>query len=242
MDMSMELSKLKDKVCKESDIFEEILALDGKNILELGCGKAQMTRLIATNGHDRKVTATEVDEIQHSKNILIEDIPNTTFLIAGSEDIPFNDDTFDVVFMFKSLHHVPVELMDEALREVKRVLKPGGMVYISEPIFEGDFNEVLRLFHDEEKVRTAAYKAIKKSVDDQDLLLVEEFSFNTQMAFKSFDEFEANVIKVTHSDHQLSDELYKLVKDQFALNMQDDGAKFLLPIRVDILEKKMDAA
>lgn len=50
METSMELSKLKDKVCKESDIFEEILNLDGKNILELGCGKAQMTRLIATNG------------------------------------------------------------------------------------------------------------------------------------------------------------------------------------------------
>ena len=233
----MELSKLKDKVCKESDIFEEILTLDGKNILELGCGKAQMTRLIATNGHDRRVMATEVDEIQHAKNTLIEDLPNTIFLIAGSEDIPFGDDSFDVIFMFKSLHHVPVELMDEALREVKRVLKPGGMVYISEPIFEGDFNEVLRLFHDEEKVRAAAYQAIKKSVDEQDLRLIEEFAFNTQMVFKSFEEFEANVIKVTHSDHRLSDKLYQLVKDKFALSMQEGGAKFLLPIRVDLLQK-----
>lgn len=234
----MELSKLKGKVCKEHDIFEEILTLDGKNILELGCGKAQMTRLIATNGHDRKITATEVDQIQHRKNLLIEDLPNTTFVIAGSEDIPFRDDSFDVIFMFKSFHHVPVELMDKALKEVSRVLKPGGVVYISEPVFEGDFNDVLRLFHDEEKVRAAAYKAIKKSIDDQNLTLIEEFSFNTQMAFKSFQEFEANVINVTHSDHQLSAERYQLVKDQFSLNMQAGGAKFMLPIRVDILQKK----
>ena len=149
----MDLSNLKDKTCKESDIFEQLLALDGKDILELGCGKAQMTRLIATTGHDRTITATEVDEIQHSKNILISDLPNTTFLIAGSEDIPFSDNSFDVIFMFKSLHHVPMEQMGKALMEVERVLRPGGKAYLSEPIFEGNFNEVLRLFHDEEKVR-----------------------------------------------------------------------------------------
>ena len=236
----MDLSNLKNKTCKESDIIEQLLALDGKDILELGCGKAQMTRLIATNGHDRKITATEVDEIQHSKNILISDLPNTTFLIAGSEDIPFSDNSFDVIFMFKSLHHVPMEQMGKALMEVERVLRPGGKAYISEPIFEGNFNEVLRLFHDEEKVREAAYKAIRKSVDDGDLLLIEEFSFNSQMKFNKFEEFEANVINVTHSDHQLSPELHKRVKDQFALNVQGDGATFLLPIRVDILQKKVN--
>ena len=61
------------------------------------------------------------------------------------------------------------------------------------------------------------------------------------MKFNKFEEFEANVINVTHSDHQLSPELHKRVKDQFALNMQGDGATFLLPIRVDILQKKVNA-
>ena len=162
-----------------------------------------------------------------------------SFLIAGSENIPFNDDSFDVIFMFKSFHHVPVELMDKALREVQRVLKPGGLVYISEPIFEGDLNEVLRLFHHEEKVRAAAYKAIEKSVDNRDLLLVDEFTFNTQVTFKGFEEFDVNVINVSHGDHQLSEELYKKVKDQFLLNMQDGKAEFLLPILIDLFQKKM---
>ena len=39
------------------------------------------------------------------------------------------------------------------------------------------------------------------------------------------------LINVTHNDHQLSPELYQKVKDGFALKMQPDGARFLMPIR-----------
>jgi ubiquinone/menaquinone biosynthesis C-methylase UbiE len=226
-----------DKTCSESEVFEEVLSLDGKEILELGCGRADITRLIAKNGHGRKITATEVDEIQHSKNILIDDLPNVTFLLAGSEAIPSGDESFDIVFMFKSFHHVPLELMGKALNEAKRVLRPGGMVYISEPVFEGAFNEILRLFNNEKEVREAAYRAIKESINNNDLILVDEIFFNTPMIYESFEEFEERVINVTHTDHRLSPELYQRVKDQFLLNIQDGAARFLMPIRVNLLQK-----
>lgn len=235
----MALSQSLDTTCNEQEVFERLLSLDGKAILELGCGKAKMTRLIATHGQGREITATEVDQIQHSQNLLINDLPNVRFMIAGSEAMPFDDASFDVIFMFKSLHHVPVSLMDQALAEVKRVLKPGGIAYISEPVFAGDFNEVLRLFHDEEEVRAAAYGAIQKAIADEDLSLLEELKFNTQLAFNSFEEFESTVINVTHSNHRLSAELLQRVKDQFSLNMEDGGAKFLLPLRVDLLQKEV---
>jgi len=76
----MQLSQTADKTCAESEIFEKILSLDGKEILELGCGNADLTRLIATSGHDRNITATEVDEVQHAKNLSIHDLPNVTFV------------------------------------------------------------------------------------------------------------------------------------------------------------------
>lgn len=235
----MKISQPTDKICTENEIFEKILSLDNKEILELGCGKADLTRLIASKGHGRKITATEVDVIQHNRNILIDDLPNVTFVKAGSEAIPAGDGSFDVVFMFKSLHHVPIELMDNALKEVKRVLRPGGMAYISEPVFDGAFNEVLRLFNDEEKVREAAYIAIERSVSNKDLFLVDEIFCNTPIVFENFDQFEERVINVTHSNHKLSPELHKRVKDQFLLNMKEDGASFLMPIRVDLLQKKV---
>lgn len=226
-----------DKTCPESDIFSELLSFDGKQILELGCGAAELTRAIATEGSGRRITATEVDEIQHNKNLAIDDLPNVEFVKAGAEHIPAADQSFDIVLMFKSLHHVPVELMPQALQEVKRVLKPGGFAYISEPVFMGEFNEILRLFHDEQSVREQAFSAVKGAVDAGDMALVEEVFFNVSMRFEDFTEFERKVLGVTHTQHQLSDEVYQKVKERFMANMGDDGAFFLLPIRVDLLQR-----
>ncbi|MBC8092824.1 MAG: methyltransferase domain-containing protein, partial [Pseudonocardia sp.] len=57
--------------------------------------------------------------------------------VADAERIPYDDDTFDVVVGHAVLHHIPdVEL---ALREVLRVLKPGGrFVFAGEPTRIGD--------------------------------------------------------------------------------------------------------
>ena len=223
--------------CPETEIFHRLLSLDNKHIMELGCGSAEITRDLATSGVNREITAFEVDEIAHEKNLQLTDLPNVTFGLAGAQDIPLEDESVDVVFMFKSLHHVPLELMDESLQEIRRVLKPGGMVYISEPVFAGDFNEILRLFHDEQKVREAAFNAVKKAVDEDLFNLVEETFFNSPMTFESFADFENKVLNVTHTDHTLDESIYKLVKQRFEQHLKDDGAHFLMPIRVDLLQR-----
>ena len=222
--------------CPESEIYNDLLTLDGKYILELGCGSAEITRNIATSGADRKITALEVDEIAHEKNLQITDLPNVTFALSGAQEIPLEDESVDVVFMFKSLHHVPLELMEASMHEIRRVLKPGGLAYISEPVFAGDFNEILRLFHDEKKVREAAFYAVEKAVDEGLFDLVEETFFNSPMIFENFAEFENNTIKATHSSHKIDEKLYALVKQRFEQHIGDDGAHFLMPIRVDLLQ------
>ena len=232
----MNLSSFQGRTCSELELLKQ-LPLDQSVILELGCGKADITRFIVTNGTGRKIIATEVDTVQHKKNMLIDDLPNVTFLEAGAESIPAEDDSIDAVFMFKSLHHVPLNLMDAALDEIKRVLKPGGFAYISEPIFEGDFNKVLRLFHDEEIVRTAAYQAIQKAVDDDVLSQIDEIKFSTPMVFESFEFFADKIINVSHTDHRLSSELLKKIEIQFMKNMGEDGARFEMPIRINLLKK-----
>ena len=225
--------------CPEAEIYDRLLVLDGKHILELGCGSADITRNIASAGAGRKITALEVDEIAHGKNLQITDLPNVTFGLAGAQDIPLEDEAVDVVFMFKSLHHVPLDLMDPAMREIRRVLKPGGLAYISEPVFAGAFNEILRLFHDESKVREAAFNTIKNAVDEGLFDLVEETFFNSPMKFESFADFENKILKVTHTHHNLSEEVYDLVKQRFEKHLGDDGAHFLMPIRVDLLQRPL---
>jgi SAM-dependent methyltransferase len=223
--------------CLEADVYHRLLELDRKHILELGCGNAVITRDIAIGGPDRMITALEVDGIAHGKNLQITDLPNVTFGLGGAEDIPLQDESVDVVFMFKSLHHVPIDLMDQAMREIQRVLKPNGRLYISEPVYAGEFNEILRLFHDEQLVREAAFNAVKKAIDNGSFTLVEEVFFKTPMDFESFDDFENRVINVTHTDHSLDAELYQRVKQRFETHLGENGARFLVPIRVDLLKR-----
>lgn len=223
--------------CPESDIYQRLLSLDDSDILELGCGNAEITRSIASGGQNRRITALEVDAIAHEQNLQIKDLPNVTFALAGAEDIPLEDGSVDVVFMFKSLHHVPVELMEQSLAEIHRVLRPGGKAYISEPVYAGDFNDILRLFHDEKAVREAAFDALEKAVDNGTFELVEEVFFRTPMDFEDFADFEKRVIGATHTEHRLDAALHRTVRERFEAHMTDDGVRFLMPIRVDLLRK-----
>ena len=213
------------------------LPFDGANVLELGCGKAEKTRMLAETGRMKEIVALEVDDIQHRRNLQISDLPNVQFRHGGAEAIPAADNSFDIVLMFKSLHHVPMEHMNPALSEIARVLKPGGLAWISEPVFAGELNEVFRLFHDEKVVREAAFAAIRKSVDDGRLSLERQLFFNTRSFFESFDQFDQRMIQVTHTRHQLAPELYRRVKDKFESYLTPEGATFLNPQRVDLLRK-----
>jgi len=139
--------------------------------------------------------------------------------------------------MFKSLHHVPTDLMDAALAEIRRVLKPGGLAYISEPVYAGDVNELLRLFHDERAVREAAFAAEQKALATGRLALVRQTFFLQPMHFEDFAQYEARILKVTHTDHRLSPDLLETVRAKFAAHMTPDGATFHMPIRVDLLRK-----
>jgi len=224
--------------CPESGIYNRLLDLDGKHILELGCGNAEMTRDIAASGRDRRITALEVDEIAHEQNLQIRDLPNVAFELAGAQAIPLADESVDVVFMFKSLHHVPVDLMAQSMREIRRVLKPGALAYISEPVFAGEFNEILRLFHDEQKVREAAFDTLTQVVDSGQFELVEEVFFNAPVEFESFQDYENKVIGVSHTRHELDEGLYQKVRQRFEAYADSDGrARFLMPIRVDLLRR-----
>jgi hypothetical protein len=111
------------------------------------------------------------------------------------------------------------------------------MAYISEPIFRGDFNDIIRLFHDEQQVRKAAFDAVEKSVKNELFKLADEIFFNTTVHFDNFSDFEKRVLNVTHTEHQLSDEVYREVKSLFEQQLTESGAHFTAPMRVDLLQK-----
>lgn len=224
-------------IASEIELLLRELDLKGRRILELGCGRAEKTRALAQTKLPANLVAMEVDLRQHEKNLQQEAIPGVSFVFGGAEAIPYPDASFDCVMMFKSLHHVPQEQMGQALQEIRRVLRPGGSAWISEPVFAGDFNEIMRLFHDEQVVRKAAFEAVRQAVEQRQFSLRRQLFFNVRNRFKDFAEFDARMIQVTHSDHQLSPATYSAVRSQFESFMTPSGVEFLTPQRVDLLIK-----
>ena len=108
--------------------------------LELGCGTGFfMLNLIQagviSQGFVTDISPGMVDVAVRNATSLGLDVQGR---VADAESIPYDDDTFDLVVGHAVLHHIPeVEI---ALKEVLRVLKPGGrFVFAGEPTRHGDF-------------------------------------------------------------------------------------------------------
>lgn len=224
-------------VTREFQVLTELLPFAGAQVLELGCGAAEKTRQIAERTEVARIVAAEVDRIQHGKNLGITDLPKVQFTAFGAEAIDALDQSFDIVLMFKSLHHVPRELMDAAFAEIHRVLKPGGLAYISEPVFEGEFNEVIRIFNDEEEVRKHAFAAVGRALSSGRFALVGEKFFRNVVKFQSFAQVEHGLINVTHSERNVTPEMLVRIRERFESFKKAEGHVFEVSNRVDLLRK-----
>lgn len=225
-------------IADELDLLQSLVDL-GTNtrIIELGCGAAQLSRNLLNRFPACEVTGLEVDERQHAKNLL-KPQQGLHLLQAGAQAIPFADGQFDLALMLKSLHHVPMDLLDQALGEVHRVLRPQGLLYVSEPVFAGPLNEVMRLFHDEEIVRAAALRAVQAAVASGRWEQVSETHFEMPVYYRDFADFEQRMIGVTFVTHSLNASTLAAVRARFEQNMSADGAHFVRPMRVNLLRKR----
>ncbi|MBI3532924.1 MAG: methyltransferase domain-containing protein [Burkholderiales bacterium] len=206
-------------------------------IIELGCGAAHLSRKLLQRFPGCEVTGLEVDERQMAKNRL-QPQERLHFVQAGAQAIPFSDGAFDLALMLKSLHHVPLDLLDQALNEVHRVLRPQGLLYVSEPVFAGALNEVMRLFHDEEIVRAAALRAVQTAVASGAWEQIDEVFFETPVHYRDFAEFEQRMIGVTFVTHQLDAATLAAVRERFEPHMTADGAHFVRPMRINLLRRR----
>lgn len=100
-------------------------ALEGRGrILEVGCGPGDDARGLAERGHE--VVGVDV-EASSGWDL---PSPGVTFIECSAEQLPFPDDSFDAVLERDALHHIGQP--GRALREMRRVLRPGGVAVVVE--------------------------------------------------------------------------------------------------------------
>ena len=110
-------------------IFSNYKIEPGMKILELGCGTGDMWK----NREDLISVCSKIILSDFSSAMVdkakenIGEKTNIEYKIIDIQDIPFEDDTFDVVIANMMLYHVPD--IDKGLKEVRRVLKSDGFFY-----------------------------------------------------------------------------------------------------------------
>lgn len=224
-------------VTDEAEFMAQHLPLQGARLIELGCGKAEVARRLLERHGVAEVTGFEVDERQHAANLAAPPLPGLRFAAGGAQEIPLPDASCDGVMMLKSLHHVPMPLMDRALAEIARVLVPGGWLYVSEPVYGGEFNDLIKRFHDEGEVRAAAYAALQGAAGRGVLAWHSEVVFDTPLHFRDWDDFERRMVRATHSEHHLAPDLEREVRAHFERHLGADGAHFVRQMRIDFLSR-----
>ena len=105
----------------------------GGRVLDLGCGRGAGARNIVKAFQPSRLYALDLDiaMVQTANNYLAPgDHDNISLMVGNALHLPFKDASLEAVFGFGFLHHV-VQWRD-ALREVARVLKDGGVYFIEE--------------------------------------------------------------------------------------------------------------
>jgi len=103
-----------------------------RDILDLGCGFGWF-ELLALDGGARAVTGVEPTEADLATVREHLDDERLTFTVASALALPFDDESFDTIVCWEVLEHLPKHGEPQAFREIRRVLRPGGALYLSTP-------------------------------------------------------------------------------------------------------------
>ena len=127
-----------DKLIQRSGIKE------GMHVLKVGCGSGAFTTFVGrVVGEEGKVYALDIqpEMLEQLGNKLSKpenkDIENIELITAGAYDLPFDDNSLDLVYMVTVLQEIPDR--NKALQQVKRVLKPGGILAVTELLPDPDY-------------------------------------------------------------------------------------------------------
>jgi ubiquinone/menaquinone biosynthesis C-methylase UbiE len=108
-------------------LFDRYL-FSGEKILDLGCGNGRYFEYLK----DKNINYFGVDISENLIRIAKNKYPEANFQVADALNLPFPDNFFDKAIGVAVFHHIPSkELRFQFLKEVKRVLKPGGILILT---------------------------------------------------------------------------------------------------------------
>lgn len=100
--------------------------------LDFGCGVGRLTQPLAD--HFARVTGLDISEamIRRARE-LNRHGAQCEFIVHGTSTLPFDDESFDLIYTRIVLQHIPSALISAYVREFVRSLRPGGLIVMQIP-------------------------------------------------------------------------------------------------------------
>lgn len=103
-------------------------------LLELGCGQGHILSVLAEKGFLPEQNITGVDQSKVAVEFCAAQLPKAKFLTGDLYDLGnLPADCFDVCLLMETIEHI--EIPDQPIANIRRLLKPGGVLYVSFPNF-----------------------------------------------------------------------------------------------------------
>lgn len=102
----------------------------GRAVLDIACGEGYGSAMLASDASSVIGVDVSAEAVQHAKEAYA-NIPGLEFRVGDAASIPLPDDSVDVVVSFETIEHH--DKHQEMIDEIRRVLKPGGILVISSP-------------------------------------------------------------------------------------------------------------
>jgi SAM-dependent methyltransferase len=218
------------------DVLDELLPEGAPVVVDVGCGEGSLVRRLARRG--ARAIGIEVAPEPLARARAHAPVGGERYEQAGAQALPLPDASADVVLFMNSLHHVPGDQLDRALAEAARVLRPGGMLYVQEPLAEGPYFELLRPVDDETAVRAAARAAVGRA-DAHRFTHEREVRFDAPVVHADFAGFRDRVVLADAARAAAFARLQDELRGRFERTAErtDDGFRFWQPMRVDVLRR-----
>ncbi len=161
-------------------------------VLDVGAGAGHTAFAFAP--HVAHVIATDPTRAMLEEALRIRGargIPNVDVVLADAQDLPFRDGGFDLVTCRRAAHHVPD--LARGLREMRRVLRPGGRLLIDDrSVPEDDLADALQnaldVLHDPSHVRERRPSEWRALLSDAGFHLERLETYEESRPFSSFTE------------------------------------------------------
>ncbi len=152
----------------EQIISSEVGELEKKKILDVGCGYTSVLNILTAG--ERYGTDIVINQLQQTGLELNKEI---TWITAPTENLPFDENYFDLVFCTNGLDHYdrPVK----SLKEIKRVLKPKGLLILTVDTFPTDLG-----YRNKKHPHTYTEKKIISQLKDYEIIFKKKSPIHAQ--------------------------------------------------------------